>query len=422
MSAAPPRGREVLLTGTTGFLGKVLLRQLLEQADALGIARIHALVRPASPAAEARFARSLRRAACFHGLRPELLRRLQVLPGDLSLPHCGIAPAQREELRARATHVIHAAAAVAFDLPLGEAAQANVATALEVLELARSMHRLESLLHISTAYVTPHPGAGVAIKEAPAPLPESAELLWQRIRNGRAAERALLAASKHPNTYTFSKCLAEQLLLARGRELPLRILRPSIISASFRHPAPGWIDSAAAFAAFVALIGLGRLRAVVAHPKARLDLIPVDWVAGRILHAMSLPAEAPAPLLHITAGPRNSPSIEECRDRILAFFRAHPTERRPAIRYLGPPGLRFAAAHRLHHELPLRLRGLRSPPARRRARLLLGQLEQLNRAFPYFTQRTFHFESSMPLDLPGFDPREYVSTVSRGVSRHILRR
>ena len=42
-----------------------------------------------------------------------------------------------------------------------------------------------------------------------------------------------------PNTYTFTKALAENILETEGKNLPLAIIRPSIVAASWKEPAPG---------------------------------------------------------------------------------------------------------------------------------------------------------------------------------------
>lgn len=41
-----------------------------------------------------------------------------------------------------------------------------------------------------------------------------------------------------PNTYTYTKQLAESLLLKEGAELPLAIVRPSIVGAAWKEPIP----------------------------------------------------------------------------------------------------------------------------------------------------------------------------------------
>ena len=52
-----------------------------------------------------------------------------------------------------------------------------------------------------------------------------------------------LSRGEHPTTYTFSKALAEQVLLDKGQSLPLAIIRPSIVVASWKYPIKGWVDN-----------------------------------------------------------------------------------------------------------------------------------------------------------------------------------
>lgn len=48
---------------------------------------------------------------------------------------------------------------------------------------------------------------------------------------------------KHPNTYTFSKHLTENLLARERGHVPLSIVRPSVILNSWREPFVGWVDN-----------------------------------------------------------------------------------------------------------------------------------------------------------------------------------
>ena len=43
---------------------------------------------------------------------------------------------------------------------------------------------------------------------------------------------------KRPNTYTFTKSLAESVLFNSGKDLPIAVFRPSIVGASLREPMP----------------------------------------------------------------------------------------------------------------------------------------------------------------------------------------
>ncbi len=416
-------GREFLLTGVTGFLGKVVLEELVRRREELGVERIHVIIRPRKGLApEQRFEREVTASGCFAKLAPDWTDAVSVVEGTLEKTCLGISPEAREHLGSRITHILHAAASVSFDLPLSEAARSNVDTTVHLLELARACRRLERLVYVSTAYVTPHPGNGEPILEALAPLPWEPEEVYRRIQSGNADEKTLLRESRHPNTYTLTKCLAEHLLSARHGSVPLSIVRPSIISASWKHPFPGWIDSMAGFGGFVVLIGLGHLRVVAAAPSTRIDLVPVDVVANRMLDECERPATGTVPVIrHAVSGLAHSPRVLDCWDRIREFFLVHRVDRRPTIRYVGPRGVRFTIADSLHHRMAVKVAGIRSPALRRSGAQLLSRLTYLNEAFPYFTSNAFDFRSARPPEA-GFEPVEYVTTVCRGIYRHVLDR
>ncbi len=414
-------GARVLLTGATGFLGKVVLHELLRRRDELGVQHVYVLIRGRKGVAAAdRFRKEILGSPCFSRLPEGWPAWVSPVEGELTTEACGLAPEDREALVGELTHVVHCAASVEFNLPIAEATEANVTSALRVLELARDCGRLRSMVDVSTAYVRPHPGNRMPVEERLAPLRWPPEALYSALRNGRYAhpddQAGLLAETGHPNTYTFTKCLAEHLLTRRRGQVPLVLVRPSIIAASFRHPFPGWIDSAAAFALFAVAIGSGRMRAVMARPKSRLDLVPVDVVAERVVNAafdgtaQRGTGTAEPPIRHAVAGHDRSPSLRLCAERVGPYFERTPLPDGPAPRlhYLGPDGLRYRFWHRVAHE-----RRAESAPIARR-------IAETNRLFAYFTHNTFRFRSSVPLEDPEFDPGDYLEIVCRGVYRHLL--
>lgn len=48
---------------------------------------------------------------------------------------------------------------------------------------------------------------------------------------------------KHPNTYTLTKQMAEQIVVDYNEKLPICIVRPSIVTAASHEPYAGWIDN-----------------------------------------------------------------------------------------------------------------------------------------------------------------------------------
>ena len=432
MSAAP---RVVLLTGATGFVGKVVLEALLRRRDELGIERVLALVRAGDPEhADARLRADVVSSPCFAALAPGWEKRVEALPGDITRPALGLSDEACARIAAEVTQVIHCAASVEFDLPLREAFAVNTQGALHALDVASACARLEAYVGVSTAYVTPHAAPRSRrvqrVREALAPLPRDPEALHRALYTRTWSvreERELLARTGHPNTYTLTKCLAEHLVARRAEGVPVTLVRPSIVSACRERPLPGWIDSAAAFAGFVALIGTGRLRAVAGDPDARLDVVPCDAVAERIVAAaFAPPARGELRIEHAVAGLANALPIHLCRERIVDHFTRSPAGGRARVDYVGRQGPVFQLAHALRHELPARAASLwlalRREPRRARAvqKLLLRQ-RAIQSDFAYFTHATFDFESRAAL-APPLDPSAYLDLVCAGVGTHLLSR
>jgi alcohol-forming fatty acyl-CoA reductase len=48
---------------------------------------------------------------------------------------------------------------------------------------------------------------------------------------------------QHPNTYTLTKQMAEQIVVDYHEKLPICIVRPSIVTTAVNEPFPGWIDN-----------------------------------------------------------------------------------------------------------------------------------------------------------------------------------
>ena len=424
-------GKHVFVTGVTGFMGKVVLEQLVRRRAELKIDTVYVLIRRKRGTAPARrFRYEVMGSRCFSRIEDGWERAVEVVAGELTEPRCGLSDEAFARVTSKTTHIIHCAASVDFHLPIAQAAASNITSALNMLQLARKSPNLVHMIDTSTAYVTPTDGSA-PIRERLAPLPRAAEAIYRSIVDGTADQGVLLKETGHPNTYTYTKCVAEHLLMERRGDVPLTILRPSIISAAWRHPFPGWIDSAAAFAGFVMGVGSGHMRVLQASADAHLDLIPVDEVADRALHLAFItppPTEVDQPaIVHATAGVQNACRIGDVARTVVDFYRRHPVHREPALRYIGPGGKRFAAKNLQHHKLPVtaaravfKVTGQKKLD--RQAKRLVQGLDKLNSSFPYFTTRTFDFRSSLPMDNPQFNAREYVEVSCAGVYRYLLQR
>ncbi|KAJ6717046.1 MALE STERILITY PROTEIN 2-RELATED [Salix koriyanagi] len=65
-----------------------------------------------------------------------------------------------------------------------------------------------------------------------------------------------------PNTYVFTKAMGEMLLMNRKDNLPLVIIRPTMVASTYKEPFPGWIEGVrtidSIIAGYVSIHGLIR--------------------------------------------------------------------------------------------------------------------------------------------------------------------
>ncbi|KAG7424420.1 Fatty acyl-CoA reductase wat [Fusarium oxysporum f. sp. raphani] len=273
----------ILVTGATGFLGKVVVEELLRLGEKHSTNQVILLLRKKYPLdAQARFEQHLAPSPCFASLSKDWKRSILVIEGDLSSPNCGLQACQYKLVCQTITHIIHTAACIKFDSTVPEAISSNIDSSCHILALAKNCDNLQRLVITSTAYVTP-PQQG-PIYESLVDLPSPASQIASELRNGVLGKEEAIAATGHPNIYSLSKCLAEHLICETRGSLPVTIVRPSIICAAIQNPSPGWIDSRAAFGGLVLGFGTGSLRVIDGRPETKLDIVPVDLVANCLIY------------------------------------------------------------------------------------------------------------------------------------------
>lgn len=283
------RRRCVLLTGAAGFLGAQIARRLLREPDLTVIA----LVREENQE-EAR-----RRLGREWWNWPELIEALadadkvEVLPGDVSLPRLGMDEITYDRLAGRITHIIHAAADLRVNAVLAELRKTNLQGTAEMLELACRAHRdhgLERFAHISTAYV-----AGC--------------------RNGTIAEDDLREDFGFSNAYEQSKYEGEALVQAAKAELPVSVFRPGMIVGASDT---GEIRIFNTIYYPLRLYLSGKFRWIPVDPHLPVNFVPVDYVAGSIVRLTFHP-EAAGLTFHLTAPVESQPTARELIDAVRAW-------------------------------------------------------------------------------------------------------
>lgn len=77
--------------------------------------------------------------------------------------------------------------------------------------------------------------------------------------------------------------MAEQIASTYRTKLPIAIVRPSIVTAAYNEPFPGWIDGIQGITGIIIEIARGTLTSILASSKYVCDIIPVDIVVNTMI-------------------------------------------------------------------------------------------------------------------------------------------
>lgn len=88
---------------------------------------------------------------------------------------------------------------------------------------------------------------------------------------------------KWPNTYAFTKALTEDLIRLNGKNLPIGMFRPAIVTSSVREPVTGWIDNLYGPTGVVAGAATGLLRTMHCDKDITANIVPVDMTVNALI-------------------------------------------------------------------------------------------------------------------------------------------
>ncbi|XP_033362631.1 putative fatty acyl-CoA reductase CG5065 [Bombus vosnesenskii] len=277
-------GSGILVTGATGFVGIGLLEKLMRVCPR--IAAIFILIRPkTNETIEQRF-KKLTDDPIYDNIKakhPSVLSKVYPVKGDVSLPDLGLSREDRNLLLEKVNIVFHSAATVRFNEPLHVAVNVNTKGTARVIELWSELKHPISFVHVSTAFSNANLHEIEEKVYTTSLKPSEVIDMCDKFDKTSINEIENRILKTYPNTYTFSKNLAEQIVASKCKDLPAAIVRPSIVGASLEEPCPGWIQGTSAFTGIFLLISKGCATAIRGRRDARLDVVPVDFVVDTII-------------------------------------------------------------------------------------------------------------------------------------------
>ncbi len=339
------RGRHILFTGASGFLGKVWLSMVLDKVPSVG--RIYVLLRgKKGQGARERFEKMINESYAFaplherhgEGLSQFLSERIEVVAGDVSLKGLGIDAKVAARIQRDLDVLIHCAGNVDFNPELSDALVTNVDGTIHAAEFAAGA-RKAGFVQVSTCFVagnregrimetvTPNysptrkgyeveseyafahqlvkdihenTSSPRALEELRAELtksviekghdPNNTQLIDRILRRESKARLTdtLVQAGKDraqhwgwPNVYTYTKSMAESMLLERFPDLPKAIFRPAITESAVAYPMPGWNEGLNTSGPLVYFMGTW-FRHLPAKKEKPLDIVPVDYCCAAL--------------------------------------------------------------------------------------------------------------------------------------------
>ncbi len=442
--------RRIAVTGATGFVGTALVERLLRVVPDCELVL---LVRDGkrTPAAR-RTQREILKNDAFDRLRDmhgddfetAVASRITTVAGDVTRDGLGLSDTDRE-IFASCTTIIHSAAAVSFDSPLDSAVEINLLGPTRITALCQELGITPHLVAVSTCYV-----AGNRRGKAPEILvsqgPFDVGLDWRaevdstrRLRSdldaksrepsrleefraearrelGAAGAPALAAKTEQrrtawvrdqlvdagraraasvgwPDAYAFTKALGEQAVTDVKGDVPVSIVRPSIIESALAEPKPGWIRGFRMAEPVIISFARGLLKEFPGVPEGTVDVIPVDLVVAAIITVAALGPEEAPPITQVASGGINPLSYRTMVDSVTGWFTEHPLYD-PKGQPIMVPEWRFPGRGRVQGQLERAKkmlttgeRALQSLPLRGRQAELSAQLEtkrlEVDRALEY---------------------------------------
>ncbi|KAK2433746.1 alcohol-forming fatty acyl-CoA reductase [Trifolium repens] len=354
-------GKTILVTGATGFLAKVFVEKILRIQPE--VQKMYLLLRASNiELAEERLQNEVFEIDLFRVLRERwgenfssfISKKVVTIAGDVAMENLGIKDEKlKYEIFEEIDFLVHFAACTKFNERFDILMDVNTKGALHALNIAKNCKRLKAFVHISTAYVCGDAKDGHGIlQEKPFEMGQSLkedfkldvhkemDLIERKLAELQAMnvdENATKFAMKDygmeranlhgwPNTYTFTKAMGEMLLVHHKDNIPLIIIRPTMVTSTRKDPFPGWIEGLRTMDSFIYSYGKGKLKSFIGNPNTILDAIPADMVINCVIAAIYFHSNEPPKnfIYHISSSLRNPIKCSDLSNICYHYFMKSP--------------------------------------------------------------------------------------------------
>ena len=273
----------ILITGVTGFLGKVFLLDIINNYG-IKYEKIYVLIRgKKNLSSKQRFRKMCNNIHLKKKFEP-FLNKIYILDGSLEKENLDLDVSVLKSLDIDI--VVNNAASVKFNDEMQTAYTNNFITSMNLLDTSkRYFTKLKKFIHLSTFYVN-------LPKNNEHNIDVDYEQLLKDVKTMNLDEINQKYDFSFENTYVFTKFLSEYFILKNETNFKKYIIRPSIIANSYNFPLPGWNDSFAAYTGFNVSFGTGIVKYLLTDKDngfnidTKLNIVPVDYVSQVIIETI----------------------------------------------------------------------------------------------------------------------------------------
>uniref|UniRef100_A0A803MKL2 Fatty acyl-CoA reductase n=1 Tax=Chenopodium quinoa TaxID=63459 RepID=A0A803MKL2_CHEQI len=287
--------KTILITGTTGFIAKILLEKILQiQPD---MNKLYLLIRASDvQAADARLQDEVLGKELFNVLREKwgssfdsiVSEKIRAVAGDTSDENLGLSDDQLNEMSSDIDIVINVAATTRFDERYDVALGVNTLGPKHVVNFAKACAKIQLFIHVSTGIISEKAHViGEALNGVVGlDIHNERKIVAKTISNLKAnnfREKVIRQTMKDlgsqrakmygwPNAYVFTKAMGEMLVGKHRGNLPVLIMRPTIMCSTLKEPFPGWVEGCRTIDSIAVMYGKGYLGLFSGNGSSIMDL------------------------------------------------------------------------------------------------------------------------------------------------------